>query len=782
MKKYLSSVIILLFLFGANSLQAQFPALEVSADMASASSGSTVDISVRAGQNWQNITTFNGTISFDTTVITYNSMVFWGLSYPQGATFTYQGNGLLSFTWTSLITIGPTLMAGDPVFTLRFNVVGAGGSSSPVAFSSSPTPMFWANGFGWSGTNFNQTNGLVTVTCGQPTVNFSSADSLLSVSFADNTIGGPTSYLWDFGDGNTSTQPNPTHSYTTSGNYTVCLTATNSCGTDSSCQVVSVCSSVYASYNPSVTTVCLGDTLNLASNGTGGNTFTWKDNGQIISTSQTAQFTPSTSGNHDIWLVVGDGNCTDSTLHQFSATEALVSGGGNPSTCAGSPITITATNSTGVPTTYMWDQGVGAGQSPQVSPTVTTTYIVTGTDTNGCVDTGMVTVNVDPLPPTDAGLGDTSCAGDLITLTASGAPFYTWSNNLGNSATVTDNPLITTTYYVTGTSQQGCNSTDSVVVTVLPLPIVTTSGNATICEGESSIISVTGTAQSYVWDQGLGSGGTFTVSPSSNIVYTVTGTGVNGCIAEDSVSITVNPAMIADAGADVDICDGDSVTLMGSGFGGTGTFTYLWQPGNAATPLYTVAPSLTTNFTLTANDINGCSGVDTVTVTVHPNPVAAFTSSSTGFTTSFTDQSTGNIQTWAWDFGDNNTSSSPSPTHTYASNGNYVVTLTVTTSFGCTHTFTDSVSILVSSAEPFDRQSRVSVSPNPSQGTFRVTVDQGEEIVRIRLADVTGKTIRLVDGNRTKEQVMELSKEAAGLYLIEVETSNGKKVGRLIIE
>ncbi|MCI5058791.1 MAG: PKD domain-containing protein, partial [Flavobacteriales bacterium] len=62
----------------------------------------------------------------------------------------------------------------------------------------------------------------------------------LSVYFSDTSTVGATSWLWDFGDGNTSTQQNPTHNYAVGGTYTVCLTATNSCGTDSTCQSVSV--------------------------------------------------------------------------------------------------------------------------------------------------------------------------------------------------------------------------------------------------------------------------------------------------------------------------------------------------------------------------------------------------------------------------------------------------------------------------------------------------------------------------------------------------------------
>ncbi len=78
-----------------------------------------------------------------------------------------------------------------------------------------------------------------TCTLPAPVANFSYTNSGLTVTFTDNSSDAQT-YLWDFGDGNTSTQKNPNHTYTSQGNYTVCLTVSNDCGTDSLCQNITI--------------------------------------------------------------------------------------------------------------------------------------------------------------------------------------------------------------------------------------------------------------------------------------------------------------------------------------------------------------------------------------------------------------------------------------------------------------------------------------------------------------------------------------------------------------
>ena len=81
-------------------------------------------------------------------------------------------------------------------------------------------------------------SGSAAVTSGNmPVAGFTSAQvaSTLDVDFTDASTGVPTDWLWDFGDGNTSTDQNPTHTYAAAGSYAVCLTVTNECGSDSAC-------------------------------------------------------------------------------------------------------------------------------------------------------------------------------------------------------------------------------------------------------------------------------------------------------------------------------------------------------------------------------------------------------------------------------------------------------------------------------------------------------------------------------------------------------------------
>jgi len=239
MKTTLSIILTLLITFFANSQT--YPPLEISADMVTTSTGVTVDVPIKAGTNWQNITSLRGTITFDTNVITWNQMSFWGLSNPGGAVFTYQGNGRITFTWMSIISIGPSLSSGNTVFTLRFNVVGSGGQVSPITFSNTPQILFWNNGFGWSGNNFNVTNGSVTILgCSNPVAVWSDSTNQLNATFNDLTSASVTSWAWDFGDGNTSNLQNPSHTYSSSGTYNVCLIVTDSCGSDTLCKNVTV--------------------------------------------------------------------------------------------------------------------------------------------------------------------------------------------------------------------------------------------------------------------------------------------------------------------------------------------------------------------------------------------------------------------------------------------------------------------------------------------------------------------------------------------------------------
>ena len=126
-------------------------------------------------------------------------------------------------------------------------------------------------------------------------------------------------------------------------------------------------------------------------------------------------------------------------------------------------------NGTGA-VSYTWDNGVPDGD--YFEPAATADYVVTGTDANSCVNTDTMTITINSLPVvSDAGSDVTICAFDTTTLTASGATSYVWSTT-ETTAAIDVSVSATTTYDVTGTDDNGCINTDTVVVNVNDLPPV----------------------------------------------------------------------------------------------------------------------------------------------------------------------------------------------------------------------------------------------------------------------------------------------------------------------
>lgn len=279
---------------------------------------------------------------------------------------------------------------------------------------------------------------------------------------------------------------------------------------------------------------------------------------------------------------------------------------------------------------YSWDNAATLSDpnvpNPIAFPSVSTTYTVTVTFPTGCTDTDQVQVVVNPLPNADAGPIQPLCIGDTLQLQASGGVNYVWTAD-----PTLDNPLIsnprvfpldTTSYYVTITDANGCVNSDSTTVLVNLLPIVD-AGNDTAKCGEVGVqLAATG-GIGFQWTPVLGldnpSIGGPVANPDSSTQYYVAVTDTNGCVNSDSVFVR---AMYADAGPDLQVCIGDSLSLFS-----TGGISYQWDPSadllnlNSATPL--AFPLTTTDFYVTVTDITGCTDRDTVQLVVNPLPTTS---------------------------------------------------------------------------------------------------------------------------------------------------------------
>jgi hypothetical protein len=128
--------------------------------------------------------------------------------------------------------------------------------------------------------------------------------------------------------------------------------------------------------------------------------------------------------------------------------------GGTTTVCAGTPVSLTANGAS----TYTWNTAATTS-SIAPSPSVNTTYTVTGSSAGGCTATAVQAVSVNPSPAVNA-VSSTSllCVGQTASLTASGATTYTW-NTAATTTVIAVSPTVTTSYTVTGTNALGCTAT-----------------------------------------------------------------------------------------------------------------------------------------------------------------------------------------------------------------------------------------------------------------------------------------------------------------------------------
>jgi hypothetical protein len=257
-----------------------------------------------------------------------------------------------------------------------------------------------------------------------------------------------------------------------------------------------------------------------------------------------------TPGNYMIYVYGVNGTCsltgpTDSISVTVNALPA-VAATASAAVCIGGNVTLTASGAS----TYVWQPGALTGTTETVSPSTTTTYTLSGTDVNGCVNMDTTTAVINQLPVLTASANAAICAGDSASISVTGAASYVWMpGNLTGSAVIVM-PSATTTYTVTGTDANGCSNTTSTTVTVNALPTVTLTAQGTHCFDDAAY-SLTGGAPAGGAYSGPGvSAGTFTPATAGNGTHTITYSyaDANGCSSSATSTVVVDAcASIAEA-------------------------------------------------------------------------------------------------------------------------------------------------------------------------------------------------------------------------------------------
>jgi gliding motility-associated-like protein len=564
------------------------------------------------------------------------------------------------------------------------NANGAAQTVSPLSTTSYTVTV--TNGFGCSLNDTMIVNvNLTPTTSAGPDVTICSGDSTqLSASGAGTFSWSPAAGL------SNASIFNPQASPASTTNYIVTLTAANGCSTTDAITVnVNARPTAIASND---TTVCSGTTITLASSG--GGTYSWNGGALVNASGASQSVSPAITTSYIVTVTAANGCTDDDTVNVAVNALPNTNAGPDVSICPNSTIQMNASGAA----SYSWSPAAGLDftniPNPNASPTVTTTYIVTGTNAAGCSLNDTVVVTLSNVLSVFAGPDVTICSGDTVMLNTSGGVIYNWtpaaSLQTPTSASTNAFPSATTTYTVSVTDANSCSGTDSITVFVNPAVTLSVSGTSPICSGQSSTLTANPTSGTgpftYNWSNGLTGAGPQTVSPGSTTTYTVSATDSFGCTSQvQNIIVTVNPTptVALQSSSNVTCFNGTNGTATVLPSGGNPPYTYAWSPsgGNAATANGLNAGSYTV--TVTSND--GCVGTQSVTLT-QPTAIQLTNASTNENCTSADGTASASASggtpgyTYLW------SNSGTNDTITNLSSGTYTVTATDLN--GCTSTST----------------------------------------------------------------------------------------------
>ena len=369
--------------------------------------------------------------------------------------------------------------------------------------------------------------------------------------------------------------------------------------------------------------ICLGDSIVLDA-GPNYASYKWYPNGET-----TRRITVTATGNYYVECTDANGcfGTSRDTVKLVVTNPPLVNVQQDTVICSNQQVVLRAYVTGGSPPyTYAWTPSAGLSdpniQAPTASPNSTTTYVCTVTDTVGCIGIDSATVTVNPVSIANAGPDTTVCFGTPVTIgtPAIGGVTYSWSPgtylNATNVAQPVSSPKTTTTYVVSATNGFGCVTHDTVVVTAEPNVNITAGGPTNICQGDSVVLDAGAGYVAYLWSTGAA---TRTIKVGSSGNYKVAATDGNGCTGEDSIDVLVNPLPVADAGPEVQVCQGDTTVIGTASIPG---LTYLWSPfqsiSNPTLAQPEVWPMKTTTYKVRVQSGPGCEKYDSVVVRVFP--------------------------------------------------------------------------------------------------------------------------------------------------------------------
>lgn len=471
-------------------------------------------------------------------------------------------------------------------------------------------------------------------------VNFNPSQITSSNQPYCNTLAGNFSgYHWDFGDpttgaANTSTNTNPTHTFSSPGTYTVHLYRLNSCSlsADTTSQVIQIVGPTININTSNISCASLGTaTVSIPSSSLSFN-YLWMPSSQSGSTALGLQ-----PGQHTVIISSGTNTCEYLKIFNLTPTNTYSFNlNFTPSVNCNGPNTATAgvlgaTGGSGNQT-YLWSNGQQSFSTPVVYSLSAGVWSIQITDAlTGCK--ASQTLIISPAPLYSVALfssSSTVCAGQSATLTGiniSGPAnsTYTWSNG-ANSPSIVISQSVAGVYIYTLSSRtiNQCLASGTIALNFLALPILKVA-NSRVCVNSTTLLIASGNGSNYMWNSNYFlnpiSGATISLTPSATQIYTVT-SALNNCNATKTVEL----AVIEKPKAEIyikssEICMNDTVILeSNSGAVSHWLGPFSFEMTGRIIRFKALNLQSSGNYTLNITDTNGCKNSSATYIKVLPLP------------------------------------------------------------------------------------------------------------------------------------------------------------------
>ncbi|MCX6274370.1 MAG: PKD domain-containing protein [Bacteroidetes bacterium] len=548
----------------------------------------------------------------------------------------------------------------------------------------------------------------------------------LNVNFTNFSTGNQLTYFWDFGDGTTSTQQLPSHTYTTSGSFTVTLAVTDSSGCSNTLTKQAYVQTVNPAAGyipPPPTTSCAPLTAQFTDASVGSIGWLWDFGDGTTSTLQNPVHTYITPGTYIVALTTtsAGGGCQQliSNFSTFIVTGGYAAFTHSETPCP--PYISTFQDSSYNAVSWLWNFGDGTFstlQNPQHTFAVGGFHSVslTITTADGCTYTTMQSNSVyfEPFGANFYGVPNGTTFPMIVDFFANsvGATGWIWDFGDGGASTQEDpqhlynvggayNVTLTITnglctlFYAPPPFNFGIPDTTPVPTGNPGVPEVQF-GCAPLNVAFSKIVN-----GSVAWSWNFGDGDSSNQQFPNHTyynpgIYDVTLTtwdtlGLVSVFQMDSIVQVSGPSAHFNFQQNTS-CQSTEITLIDSS---TNASTWLWNLGDGTTstaqnPVHTYTTGLPNYVvSLTVTDTAGCtSSLSTSIFANFVSPIIASETEMCGLDTVHFATSLQNYPSYLWDFGDGTTSTLPNPGHVYVTEGNFTATLTVTDNSGCAQTFT----------------------------------------------------------------------------------------------